>query len=348
MTSPKSASMVMESRFTCAPSRSCGSHSLRCARRVFARFLPLLANIVAGGGRTIFWISGTGRSRNSSLGLPGRRACGNLNHARLPPLVGACGSRRSRTRLHGFDSRRLIFCRPLFLHTHPGGCLRHQPDGPEIVGKIAVGQIGVGHGEIAALPPTGPPRIAHDKASCRVVVSHSNHCVSTQHFLSRSRDRHDAGCGHLLTFKALVHGEFENERIARSETSLHLIQHLRDSLVMESFPQWGVTERLRRRSFREFLDVVGPIRFGRCPNRAHALYTVANLRSTVRVHSVFHCAFVIVDKQTGRRESCFVGFLELIKLQRSGNRVGRATPQLPLVVHFLGALGRKVDLCGER
>src|ERR1700748_1459049 len=70
-----------------------------------------------------------------------------------------------------------------------------EPDGPEIVRKIVVKQIGVRHVEIALHAPVGSPRIAYDEYVPAVVIADGHHRVTGGRILVGSRHRNRAALG---------------------------------------------------------------------------------------------------------------------------------------------------------
>src|SRR5438045_3229869 len=55
--------------------------------------------------------------------------------------------------------------------------LLHRVDGPEVLGQLGAGDVGVGHRVIALLAPVPAPRVAHGKALSGVVVADGHHRV---------------------------------------------------------------------------------------------------------------------------------------------------------------------------
>src|SRR6516225_5385453 len=192
--------------------------------------------------------------------------------------------------------------RRAFLRLELGRRLCHHPHGPEVIGQIGIRQIAIAEREIPAHTPIGSPGIPDQKTLGTVIIAGRQHRVASQHFLVRRGHGRHAGFGYLVAFKALIYCESKNERITGSQTSLHLIEHLRDPLVLKSFPERSVGICRRRRFFGKLRDVIGPIGLGTCADVANCLYAVANLRPAIGADGVFHGSFVIVDEESRRRE----------------------------------------------
>src|SRR5262249_11940052 len=91
-------------------------------------------------------------------------------------------------------------------------------DCPQVIRKIAVGEVSVGHCEVAFDPPVGAPRVAHGEPLVLVVVSDRQHGVPTNNLLARLRHLHRSGVCHLLRFETFVNRKPEHEGISVSQT----------------------------------------------------------------------------------------------------------------------------------
>src|ERR1019366_9231205 len=92
--------------------------------------------------------------------------------------------------------------------------LLHQPNSPEVVGQVGVGQIRVRHHEITFQSPSGSPGVPYDEVLCRVIVTDTDDRVTADYLFLRSGHGNDSGLRHLFALKALVHREPEDKRVA--------------------------------------------------------------------------------------------------------------------------------------
>src|ERR1700686_270532 len=121
-----------------------------------------------------------------------------------------------------------------------GSLLTYQPDRPEVRRQRRLDQVRVGEREVAFHSPRGAPGVAHDEPLIRVVVTDRHHRVPAHRPLTPPRHRGVAGARDRRALEALVDGEPENERIARREASLHLIDVLHEALVRHRAVERGV------------------------------------------------------------------------------------------------------------
>src|SRR5262245_35367351 len=108
----------------------------------------------------------------------------------------------------------------------------HEPHRPEIAAEIGLGQVGVGHREVAFHAPGVAPGIADDEDALPFVVADGHHGVAAFDRLTRAGHGDDAGLGYLGALEAGVDRKSEHEREARGQTALHLGQVLHEALVL--------------------------------------------------------------------------------------------------------------------
>src|SRR5881396_2746099 len=103
--------------------------------------------------------------------------------------------------------------------------LRDRANRPEVAGehRAGLGQVGIGHGEIALHTPAGSPGIAHGEPLRRVVVADREDRVAAEDLLAGPRHRDLAGLRYLLTLEAVVDGEAKDEGIAVGEAGFHQV-----------------------------------------------------------------------------------------------------------------------------
>jgi hypothetical protein len=79
-------------------------------------------------------------------------------------------SLRDLARVHGS----VVECKQLPIETRSQflSTLLNDPDRPKILGKVMVDKIIVGQSEIAALSPSATPRVAHNEAALRILITH--------------------------------------------------------------------------------------------------------------------------------------------------------------------------------
>src|SRR5260370_21038518 len=85
-----------------------------------------------------------------------------------------------------------------FRTARPANFLRglgNQAKCPEIVGQVAVGQIGIGNREVALHPPPDAPGIPDDKPVMRVIVANGESSVTAHLLFAGVRRRYVAGLG---------------------------------------------------------------------------------------------------------------------------------------------------------
>ena len=56
--------------------------------------------------------------------------------------------------------------------------MRDQPDRPEVIAEILIGQVGIGDREVAFLAPNGTPRISDQEGLLRFIVADGEDRVS--------------------------------------------------------------------------------------------------------------------------------------------------------------------------
>src|SRR5437763_5939543 len=119
--------------------------------------------------------------------------------------------------------------------------LLHYSDCPEVGTKVGVGEVGKGDGEVAAHAPASPPTIPANEPAALDIVADGADGVATQNVFARGRHRGVAGARYRVGFEAFVNGEAKDERIARSQTTLHLRERLNQPLIAHC----GVLGRFR-------------------------------------------------------------------------------------------------------
>ena len=135
----------------------------------------------------------------------------------------------------------------------------HQSNSPEVVGKVGLQQILVGHGEIAFHPPGIGPRVAHDEPLVLVVVANRNDGVASHHFFTGLGHWNMAGMRHSGALKAVIHGKAEDEGISRGQTAFELGKRARNALIGSYLIFGGIRVSLRGRLIGELADVVRPV-----------------------------------------------------------------------------------------
>src|SRR5579863_258303 len=98
---------------------------------------------------------------------------------------------------------------------------------------------------------------------------------------------------HCRTFKRLIYGEAEHERVPGSNTAPHGIQILDQTLIQHNQIRLRCRDCGVRWSVFEFADVVGPNSFWRCALCRDALDPIADLGPRIAVNRAFHDPLVV-------------------------------------------------------
>src|SRR5216683_1952706 len=113
--------------------------------------------------------------------------------------------------------------------------LRDHTNRPEVVRQIGIGDVSIGHHEVALDSPARSPRVSDDEAVLTVVIADCHHRVTAERMLSGRWHRHDSGFRHFWTLEALIYGEAKYERIAVRKAALELRQGLNQPAVLHDF-----------------------------------------------------------------------------------------------------------------
>src|SRR5579862_1931130 len=133
-------------------------------------------------------------------------------------------------------------------------------------------------------------------------------------------------------FKAVVHGESKDERIARCQTTFELAQRAVHPLIRRYLVLSGICKCTRGWLVGKLGDVVGPVRLRWSAQLSDDFHAIANLGSAVGVYCMFEDSFVVINEQPRRGKPIQV-LLHLLELNSPGNGVSGATAQLSLVIN---------------
>src|SRR5262249_42122438 len=95
-------------------------------------------------------------------------------------------------------------------------------DRPEIVGQVAVREVGIRDREITLHAPVRAPGVAYREALGGVVVTDRAHRVAADRAFAGRRQTQHAGLRHCRRFETLIDGEAEHERKTLGQARAHL------------------------------------------------------------------------------------------------------------------------------
>lgn len=226
----------------------------------------------------------------------------------------------------------------LFLH------ILAAPDGPKVVGKVPICYVAIWHGETALHAPLWPPRVADDQTLSRIVVTHSQYRMPTDHLFPLLGHVENPGLGHLLSLESFVNRKSENKGITVCQAGTHLINCI-EAGVGEYLVVKGLGVTCLGGFGCKFGYIVGPVLL--CANSlfVEGFDPVADHRPGVGLHRVFDDSLIVVDEEPAHVNEFHFVLLHQ-KLQSAGQCIGGATPKIRLVLNRRAA-GTQVHLCRE-
>src|SRR3954452_3019385 len=182
----------------------------------------------------------------------------------------------------------------------PGMWLGNPPQGPEVPRQIGRGEEGVRDGAVAAITPSGAPRVAEGEDAARVIVADSEDRVAAAQPVAARRQRDHAGAAGRPVRHAAMHRHRHDERKALGEAGAELRDRAADAVVGDGVvPKRGAVAR-RARLTPEAARLVRPLALGARTDLGDRPITVAQLHRTVRADDAAEHALVVVDEQSRR------------------------------------------------
>src|SRR4051812_11575037 len=117
--------------------------------------------------------------------------------------------------------------------------LFHQADGPKVIGKVFIKQIGVRHCEIPLEPPGFTPGVPNDKPLRRIIIPHREDgvpcratiCISA--WFAWSGKVQYSGLSNCIAHERLINREAKHKRKAVGEAPFHLSKAPGDTLIIK-------------------------------------------------------------------------------------------------------------------